>query len=85
MTVFAPSSPTDAGALHARLHEYKQTPWPESASEPYRSSDLRLSPKLVPTFADRGAPRNQLGGSLTAVIAVSRPEPLLFLHLYSSG
>jgi hypothetical protein len=28
------------------------TPWPESASELYRSSDRRLSAKLVPTFAD---------------------------------
>jgi hypothetical protein len=30
-----------------------QTPWPESASELYRTSDCRLSAKLVPTFADR--------------------------------
>jgi hypothetical protein len=33
---------------------HKQTPWPESASELYRPSDLRLSTKLVPTSADRG-------------------------------
>jgi hypothetical protein len=32
----------------------KQSPWPESVSEPYRPSDRRLSPKLVPIFADRG-------------------------------
>jgi hypothetical protein len=32
----------------------QQTPWPESAIELYRPSDLRLSAKLVPTFADRG-------------------------------
>jgi NADH:ubiquinone oxidoreductase subunit 5 (subunit L)/multisubunit Na+/H+ antiporter MnhA subunit len=31
-----------------------KTPWPASASELYRSSDRRLSAKLVPTFADRG-------------------------------
>jgi hypothetical protein len=30
----------------------KQTPWPESASELYEQSDLRLSAKLVSTFAD---------------------------------
>jgi hypothetical protein len=30
-----------------------KTPWPESASELYRPSDLRMSAKLVPTFADR--------------------------------
>jgi hypothetical protein len=32
----------------------KETPWPGSASELYRSSDSRLLPKLVPTFAARG-------------------------------
>jgi hypothetical protein len=33
----------------------KQTPWPESAaSELYRTSDRRLSGKLVPTFLERG-------------------------------
>jgi CBS-domain-containing membrane protein len=32
----------------------KLTPWPESASEPYRPSDRYLSTKLVPAFADRG-------------------------------
>jgi hypothetical protein len=32
----------------------KQTPWHESASEPYRPSDRRLSAKLVPILADRG-------------------------------
>jgi hypothetical protein len=32
----------------------KKTPWSESASEPYRPSDLRLSAKWLPTFADRG-------------------------------
>jgi hypothetical protein len=36
------------------IQKNKQTPWSESASEPYRPSDLRLSAKLVPTFADRG-------------------------------
>jgi hypothetical protein len=30
------------------------TPWPEFASELHLQSDLRLSAKLVPTFADRG-------------------------------
>jgi hypothetical protein len=32
----------------------KQIPWPQSASELCRTSDRRLSAKLVPTFADRG-------------------------------
>jgi hypothetical protein len=39
-----------------RLHNQSinQSPWPESACELYRPSDLRLSAKLMPTFADRG-------------------------------
>jgi hypothetical protein len=32
----------------------KQTPWPDSASEPYRPSDRRLSAKLKLTFVYRG-------------------------------
>jgi hypothetical protein len=36
------------GSLHAL------TPWSESASELYRPSDRRLSPKWLPTFARRG-------------------------------
>jgi hypothetical protein len=35
------------------MHHTKKTPWAESVSELYRPSDRRLSPKLVPTFADR--------------------------------
>jgi hypothetical protein len=35
-------------------HHPEKTPLPESASELYRPSDLRLSAKLVPTFTDRG-------------------------------
>jgi hypothetical protein len=31
-----------------------KTPWPESESELYRSSDRRLSTKLLLNFADRG-------------------------------
>jgi hypothetical protein len=36
----------------------KQTPWSDSASELYRPNDLRLSAKLVPTFAGRGVSRS---------------------------
>jgi hypothetical protein len=36
-----------------RMEMRKKTPWPESASELYRSSDRCLLVKLVPTFADR--------------------------------
>jgi hypothetical protein len=40
--------------LQTNKQKTSQTPWSESASELYRPSDLRLSAKLVPTFADRG-------------------------------
>jgi hypothetical protein len=54
--------------------------WPESASEPYRSSDCNLSAKPVLNFADRGCRVVS-----TAVFCVpSRPEPLLFLPSSSS-
>jgi hypothetical protein len=33
----------------------KKTPWPESTSELYRPSDIRLPAKLFPTFEDSGA------------------------------
>jgi hypothetical protein len=39
---------------HFNGPEHKKTPWPESASELYRSSDRRLWAKFVPAFADRG-------------------------------
>jgi hypothetical protein len=67
----------------------KETPWSESASEPYRLNDRRLSAKLVPTFADRGVPRGQRDGSLLPYSRLSRQEPLLFYQvapqLYSRG
>jgi hypothetical protein len=51
-----------------RLFGPKKTPWPQSASELYRPSDLRLSAKLVSTFADRGchvvSVRNPYGRNL---------------------
>jgi hypothetical protein len=53
-----------------KTDEKKQTPWPESASELYRTSDHRLSSKLVPTFVDRGVLRGQHGESLMTVILV---------------
>jgi hypothetical protein len=37
---------------------------PESATDLYRPRDRRLSPKLVPTLADRGLSRGQGDGSL---------------------
>jgi hypothetical protein len=45
----------------------KPTPWPESVSELYRSSNRRLWGKLVPTFANTGISLSQRGGSSMAV------------------
>jgi hypothetical protein len=44
--------------------------WLWSANGLYQLSDSRLPAKLVPTFADRGVPHSQNGGSLMAVISV---------------
>jgi hypothetical protein len=41
------------------------TPWFQSASDLYRQSNRRLSAKLVPTFANRGATRDQRGETLS--------------------
>jgi hypothetical protein len=62
----------------------KKTPWSESASELHRLSDLRLSTKLVTTFADRGVSRSQRNGSLRPFSRFSRPKPLLLLSSSSS-
>jgi hypothetical protein len=62
----------------------KKTVWPESASDLYRPSYRRLSAKLVPTYADKGVPCSQRGGSPTTVISVCSSEPLLFLSSSSS-
>jgi hypothetical protein len=53
---------------------WKETPWPEFASELYPLRDLRLSAKLVPTFA---VPRGQRDGSLHPYSRFSRSESLL--------
>jgi hypothetical protein len=45
------SNPTQCQISYDKKLNY--TPWPEYASELYRSSDRRLSAKLVPSFADR--------------------------------
>jgi hypothetical protein len=58
------------------LHE--KTPWHESASELYRTSDRHLSVKLVPNFADRVS-LGQRDGFLWPYFRLSRPDPLTFL------
>jgi hypothetical protein len=59
-------------------------PWLQSAKEPYRPSDRRLSANLVPTLADRGVSRGQGDGSLPQYSRSSRPQPLLYLPSSSS-
>jgi hypothetical protein len=41
--------------------------WPESASELFRPSNVRVSAKLVPTFANRGVSRSRYNVSTAAV------------------
>jgi hypothetical protein len=41
--------------IYIKNLKLNSTPWPQSESELYRSSDLRLSVKLVPTFDGRVA------------------------------
>jgi hypothetical protein len=47
--------PTVMTTKTSKNKQTKQTPWSESANELYRPSDRRLSAKLLPTFADKGA------------------------------
>jgi hypothetical protein len=71
-----------SGTTIRHKNNKNQTPWPESVSEIYRSSDRSLPAKLVPTIADRGC----------HVVSVTDPygrnlgflEPLLFLPSSSS-
>jgi hypothetical protein len=59
--IYIPSFIETSSATHKLMgytetyKQTKQTPWSESASEQYRPNDRRLSAKIVPTFADRGA------------------------------
>jgi hypothetical protein len=58
-----------------------QTPRLESSGELCRPRVYSFSAKLAPTSADRGVSRSQRGGSPTALIPVTRPEPLLFYQV----
>jgi hypothetical protein len=62
-------------SIYTKQTKKQQTPWPESASELYRTSDSRFSAKLVPTFADRGR----------YVVSLTDPYGCIldFLDLYS--
>jgi hypothetical protein len=63
---------------------YKKKTVALSAGELYRPIDRHLSETLVSNFADRGVLYSRSSGSSTAVISVSRPEPLIFLLRSSS-
>jgi hypothetical protein len=60
------------------------TPWSESTSELYRSSNRRLSAKWLQTFCRERVPRGQCDGSLRPYSRFSRQEPLIFLSSSSS-
>jgi hypothetical protein len=61
----------------------KQTPWPESASYLYRTSDRRLSTKLVLTFEDFAWSARRIPTAVFSVSSLTRgcvdpvPDPLL--------
>jgi hypothetical protein len=55
------------------LVNVKKTPWPESANELYRTSDRRLSAKLVPTFGDRGCHVVSVTDPYGRILWFSRP------------
>jgi hypothetical protein len=67
------------------VHEKEKPPFPESASELYRPSDLRFSVKLVPTSTDRGSHVVSVTDPYGRVLDVSRPQPLLFPSSSSSA
>jgi hypothetical protein len=72
-----------------KLHTVYKTPWPESAKELYRTSDRRLSTKLVPTSGYRGVSRSQRGGSLSRNLGFLDQNRYFFFQvasqLYSRG
>jgi hypothetical protein len=69
---------------HSSYKVQTLTPYSKPASELYRPSDLRLSTKLVPTFADRRCHVVSVTDSLRPYSRISRPEPLRFLLSSSS-
>jgi hypothetical protein len=68
-TAFACNASVSNPTAACTILPSKQIPWPESASELYRSGDRSLSPKLVPSFAERAVSRIQRGGSLTELLS----------------
>jgi hypothetical protein len=75
---------TETAMMVSMFWKKDKTPWSESAREPCRPSDRRLSAELEPTFTDRGVSRGQCDRSLRSYSWFYRPEPLPFLSSSSS-
>jgi hypothetical protein len=52
--ILGTNSSCDSDEYCCLAYEALETPWPKSATELFRPSDLRLSETLMPTFAVRG-------------------------------
>jgi hypothetical protein len=67
----------------------KQSAWPDSASELYRSRDRLLSAKLVPTFADGGCRVAIVTGNYCCILGFLDLNRYFFFQvapqLYSRG
>jgi hypothetical protein len=61
--------------VHIPYGQNKKGPWPESASEHYRSSYRRLSAKLVSNFVDKGC----------HVVSVTNPYGHILGFLYRNS
>jgi hypothetical protein len=82
------------GAICGSLHSLwsvlqKQTPWPESVSEPYRPRDCRLSAKLVPKFPVTGCHVVSVTDPYGRILGFLGRSRYFFFHaapqLYSRG
>jgi hypothetical protein len=85
-----PLVPIKLGPRVFFLLSFLLLPWPESARELYRASDLWLSAKLVPTSADRGCRVVSATYSLSAAFSDLYTWNRYFFfhvasHLYSRG
>jgi hypothetical protein len=58
-----------------------KTPWPESASEQYRTSSRHLSTKLVLTFEDRGCHVASVTDPYGSILGFLDRNRYIFFHV----
>jgi hypothetical protein len=68
-----------------RLNEKTKLPRPESSTEVNRPSDLRLSAKLVTTFADRGCHVVGLTDPYGRILGLLDRTYIGYTHIYAEG